>query len=220
MLISVGRQKLEQVVVSTTLGGDSMDFYAVSERSLGENDHDAQIAEDALRAETKHWGWRFIPRYSSLSDLVASIRSDLYHRDTRDCLRNLEIKAHGSPFSINGVSSASISEFVSYLLSIKPKLCDEVHIYFSGCNTGLRLGFVKSIAEKVAEAFPAYDPNDFNVHVSVYGTTGYTRLGDSIMGHNMKTEANPVKDGKFYPPYPGAKDASNINDCFNEFKNY
>jgi hypothetical protein len=144
-------------------------------------------------------GYTYVGGWRSLDALFQSIKNTL---DTNnfDCIELLEIDAHGSPALCDGVSSNATAAFGALLRTVR--LCDEVRIYLSGCNTGVRIATSESLAQLVSRQTPTEAVD--NVRVTVYGSVGY------LSGTNMEGNATTGRDARvdchYYPPYPDVTD--------------
>lgn len=169
-------------------------------------------------------GHELIPTFSSIADLWAKIRAIcMRNAPDVDCLTVLEIGAHGSPDLIDGISDEVFNDntdnFGLLVKQNKDILCDEVHIYCSGCNTGIDFGPWDSIAENICDDIP-FDPSNFAHHVSVYGTKGYKVQGTSHMMSNEHVIAEGRIGGRVtHPSYWNGEDA-NGNNVWNRFNNW
>ncbi len=166
-------------------------------------------------------GWELIPRFSSLSVLWNEIRARCIGPPVH-CLKELEIGAHGSPDSIDGVFDDIVGGnddvFGALMRQHKNILCDRVHVYCSGCNTGIDFGPWDSIAENIADQIP-FDNDTFPHRVTVYGTKGYKMQGTSHMMGNEDVRATVTYRGVTYPSHWNAENARG-NDAWNSFNNW
>ncbi len=165
---------------------------------------------------------KMTPDFTSIPDLWAKIRTICMGPPVH-CLHTLEIGAHGSPDSIDGISDAIGSDntdvFAAQMMQNKDILCDRVHIYCSGCNTGIDFGPWDSIAENIADEIP-FDLNDFPHRVSVYGTKGYKKQGTSNMRSNEVVKAEWTKNGRVtHPAYWNGEDATG-DAAWNKINNW
>lgn len=169
-------------------------------------------------------GHELIPTFSSITDLWTKIRAIcMRNAPDMDCLTVLELGAHGSPDMIDGISDEvfndNTDDFGQFVKQNKDILCDEVHIYCSGCNTGIDFGPWDSIAENICDDIP-FDPTNFPHHVSVYGTKGYKVQGTSHMMGNERVIAEGRRNGRvIHPSYWNGVDA-NGNNVWNRFNNW
>ena len=165
----------------------------------------------------------FVRGYTDVANLVAQVAALIQADPRHPCLRTLEINAHGYPLSIDGLYSFADLEDDTELLKSLP-WCDVAHFYLAGCNTGLAKArevppWSGPIAKDVAEKM-GYDAGSFAVHLTVYGTRGYsrgTRLGGGISCSATHTEYQ-FTPGLTWPwnwvtavpseTYEGAADAS------------
>jgi len=89
------------------------------------------------------------------------------------CLQVLEIASHANPARCGGICSHNIAQFANAVDALT--YCDELKIYFSGCNTGCRNPDSPgdpSLAEALAELLPSASKHK-QYRVTVYGTKGY-----------------------------------------------
>jgi len=171
--------------------------------------------------------WQYIPAFTDINNLWSQVRAICIKH--HDCLRELEIGAHGSPDYIDGIFDNIVGgnedKFAHAMKNNKQILCDEVAIYCSGCNTGHDFGPFDSIAENLRDAIP-FDSINFPHRVSFFGTKGYKEQGTS---HAAENESVFRKcDGKFskckktgvcHPPYWNGEDATHA-DAWNRFDNW
>ena len=168
--------------------------------------------------------YELIPTFTSITDLWSQIRTIcMKNAPDVDCLTVLEIGAHGSPDLIDGISDEvgndNTDDFGKLVKQNKDILCDEVHIYCSGCNTGIDFGPWDSIAENICDDIP-FDSATFPHHVSVYGTKGYKIQGTSNMMSNERVIAEVRGSGRvIHPSYWNGEDANGSN-IWNKFDNW
>jgi hypothetical protein len=132
-------------------------------------------------------GWQYIPGCANASDLRSQI-ARILNRRPRSCLRALEIRGHGNPTCNDGITTRTVTEYAHYFRSLRNRMCDQVDIWLSGCNTGLTRDGTRlstSIAEDLCNELP-YDPSRFDVHIIVHGTLGYSYQARSAMEGNVE----------------------------------
>lgn len=164
-----------------------------------------------------------IPTFTGIADLWSKIRAIcMKNAPDVDCVTVLEISGHGSPDNIDGISDKfgndNTDDFGLLVRQNKDILCDEVHIYCSGCNTGIDFGPWDSIAKNICDDIP-FDAANFAHHVSVYGTKGYKIQGTSHMMSNEIVKAKGTWGGVYYPSYWNGEDAIGGN-VWNRFNNW
>jgi len=190
-----------------------------SRANLGGNNLSTARRNMAQRASNA--GYQFINNFQDTGDLIAKAKAIL-DQDPSHCLKRLEIVAHGNPETHDGIGPLTLSGFIGRYRNLKDQLCDETHILLTGCNTGLQMrarsGLQDSLAQRIAQALP-FDPNNFNIHLSVWGLAGYGLQGTTAMERNKEVRARYYYRGRRYHPYPGARDATGRNS-WNHFNNW
>lgn len=144
-------------------------------------------------------GYTHVGGWASLAAMFQTIKN-LLDANHFDCMAVLEIDAHGSPGLCDGVTIANAATFGTLLRTVR--LCDEVHIFLSGCNTGVRTATAESLAQTVSRHTPTQAAD--NVRVTVYGSVGY--LSGSHMAGSARTSRETRVDCHYYPPYPDVMD--------------
>lgn len=133
--------------------------------------------------------------WANLATLFTKIKNEL-DANNFDCMALLEIDAHGSPGTCDGVLASGAAAFGALLRTVR--LCDNVDIFLSGCNTGVRTATSESLAQIVSRHTPTEAAD--RVRVNVWGAVGY------ISGNHMQGTANSARDCRvdchYYPPYP------------------
>jgi hypothetical protein len=124
-------------------------------------------------------------------------------QSTGDCIEVLEIDAHGSPDSINGIRGTTAYDFGEKLQKLN-RFCRNCRIYLSGCNTALR-DFPTPVPQIIANA----------TGCTVYGTVGHTS-GTYCKGKETTLHPDDLERRRHYEPYPGSKKARG-DDCFKPF---
>ena len=114
--------------------------------------------------------------YMTIDDLVKKVEALLTIDPDHPCLKSLEIWAHGNPGLVNDLTAAGAARWGPRLMTLN--WCDEASIYLAGCNSGLQRGprypapRRGPVAKSLADAMP-FDQNNFAVHLTVFGSTGY-----------------------------------------------
>jgi RHS repeat-associated protein len=127
--------------------------------------------------------------YRNPADLVSQLEAKT---KSGDCLRTLEVGAHGSPTGLNHIRASNAAQ-VGRDIKQKVKLCCTCRIYLSGCNTGLGSG---TVPQELANA----------TGCTVYGSKGYLggwRADGTVSVSRTYTRA----DGTVASAYEGSVDA-------------
>ena len=171
-----------------------------------------------MSTRASNHGYQFIDNFTDNADLFQRIKAIL-DADPANCLKHLEINAHGNPDVCNGIRPLTESGFVRRYRDLRDKLCDQTHLMLTGCNTGLkpRSGRRNSLAERIAAALP-HDPANFDIHLSVWGLAGYGLQGVTGMEQNMVVRRRFGRR-RMYRAYPGGRDATGRN-AWNRFNNW
>jgi hypothetical protein len=165
--------------------------------------------ERVINYATTH-GWRYTGYDSkggtSWDDLLRELAGIL--QTTDDCIEVLEIDAHGSPDSINGITGSTAYDFGEKLQKLN-RFCKNCRIYLSGCNTALR-DFPSPVPQIIANA----------TGCTVYGTVGYMSgtycEGTARTSEETTLHPDDPKRKRHCSPYPGSKKAKG-DDCFKPF---
>ncbi|WOD43401.1 hypothetical protein [Hwangdonia lutea] len=204
--------------------GQPIKIVALPTNTRAQHGTGLRLQRDTYRLNHVANGHEFIPTFTSINDLWTKIRA-ICERNAPDvdCVTVLEISAHGSPDYIDGISDEfgndNTDAFGLLVKQNKDILCDEVHMYCSGCNTGIDFGPWDSIAKNICDDIP-FDATTFPYHVSVYGTKGYMYQGTSKMMGNEKVIAEGKNGNKVtHPSYWNGEDA-NGNNVWNKFDNW
>jgi|SRR5579862_958458 len=190
------------------------------DENIGGNDLDT--ARKAVKKAAPGAGYTFIEGYSETGDLIAQLK-DILKANPQKCLTTLEIVAHSNPEICNGLEPLTIGGFGKSFMKLR--LCDNVEIYLSGCNTGLvppravLSSNRQAVAKQLVDTMP-YNASTFPVHVTVYGTLGYMLQGTSGMQGNPQVQRSYRHGGVDYPIYPGSKDANGNANAYQAFKNW
>jgi hypothetical protein len=149
-------------------------------------------------------GYNRAKGYISIADLIAKVQGILI-TNPNDCLELIEVSAHGNPQVLNGILPGNVAMIGTQLKTwhTAARLCDEVNIYLTGCNTGVRTKANESIAQSLSKQTPT-EASD-NVRITVYGSVGY--LSGTNMGGTTSTRADSTAGGHYYPPYPNVTDS-------------
>src|SRR5262249_20256029 len=121
------------------------------------------------------------------TDLVMNLQSQV--KNCCDCIKTLELDAHGSPNSIDGISGKNVAA-VGKQLKDDVKFCSPCVIYLAGCNTALG-----PISQQLANA----------TGCTVYGSLGYLS-GTHAEGNETITKETTI-NGVHYAAVPGSKEA-------------
>lgn len=174
--------------------------------------------------------WEVILGYDDLADLINKIDQYLIIDPDHPCLKTLEIDAHGSPTSINGMTRTDVTTWATQLKTLP--WCDEASIYLAGCNTGLTKStritnpaVVGPIAKQLANAM-AFNQATFAHKIWVYGSNGYLS-GTHVEGNEKTVETFTEYNWAWsFPPLtktvwekqPGGSNATG-DACWIGFKN-
>jgi hypothetical protein len=148
---------------------------------------DATLQKERDRVKRRE-GYTEFEQKGDLSDLIESLNDKA--EDECDCIRSLEIDAHGGPNSIDGINSSNLRS-VGERLKKDVRWCGPCFIYLAGCNTGLG-----QMAQTLA--------NDTGCTVS--GSLGYLSGTHAEGNEEIKREID--YNGRHYGPVPGSMDAS------------
>jgi hypothetical protein len=164
---------------------------------------------DRAHADAGKHGHQSAKGYTSIADLIAKIEAVLV-TNPNDCLELIEVNAHGNPQLCNGITHDNAGAFGAQLKAwhTGARLCDEVEIYLTGCNTGVRTTKTESIAQHLSGQTPTVAGE--NVRITVYGTAGYCR-GNHMSGSARTSTDATVKHGtekNYFAPYPDVTDSS------------
>lgn len=140
-------------------------------------------------------GYTAISGFSTLDAMFREIKNKL-EANNFDCMEVLEINAHGSPQTCDGVTLHNAAAFGTQLRSVS--LCDNVHVYLSGCNTAVRSSFNESLAQLVSRHTPTEAADMTRVYV--HGSVGY--LAGTFMQDNGVSTRNCWSRGHYYVTYP------------------
>jgi hypothetical protein len=153
-------------------------------------------------------GYQRVKGYISINDLFAKIQAALI-TNPNDCLEIIEINAHGNPGICNGFTAQNIASFGSQLATWHQatRLCDVVSIYFTGCNTGVRIAGTESLAQALSRLTPTEAGG--NVRINVYGSVGY--ISGSHMHGDAQTVVGATVHGNYFAPYPSTTDSQGTN---------
>src|SRR5262249_32453056 len=133
-------------------------------------------------------GNKYTP-YAGVDDLINKLKGLTANGD---CVRTLEIDAHGSPNSVNGVTAGNATA-TGKKLKDNVKFCGPCCVYLAGCTTGLGSG---KMAQDLANATGCI----------VFGSMGY--LSGSHAEGNEKSTKECDYNGHHYDAYPGSKEAT------------
>ena len=145
----------------------------------GHKQEEARKAAKDYVAANPNSGWKLIEGYKSLTNLWEGIKTICDANDSR--LKELIIQAHGSPDNIDGIFDppfGNCKEFGDLMKKHKDILCERVHVYCSGCNTGIDKPTFDPIAKSLADKVP-FGQAGFNVKL-VTGWAVITKLQDQL----------------------------------------
>lgn len=163
---------------------------------------------DRADTDAHSLGFNRAKGYTSIADLIAKIQAILI-TNPNECLEYIEIYAHGNPRVCNGITINNIATIGTQLKTwhSAARLCDEVNIYLTGCNTGVWFAGNESLAQALSRQTPT-EAND-NVRVNVFGSIGYLR-GNHMKGNTSTSTDATVKHGgqkDYFAPYPSVTDS-------------
>ena len=153
-------------------------------------------------------GYHRAKGYISIADLIAKIQAILI-QNPNECLELIEVSAHGNPRVCDGITPSDVATIGIQLRTwhAAARLCDEVSIYLTGCNTGVWFAGTESLAQTLSRQTPT-EAND-NVRINVYGSVGYNS-GTHMQGTSKSSTDATAKHGgqkDYFAPYPDVTDS-------------